>query len=309
MGVAAIVGAAPPPRASPVGARVPQATATSAIAIAQSRWNVTASRGARTPHQTESAVGRMLEWSAGGSVAATELGYEFVHAVRNTCAVSAVDWVTFDCYGTLIDWEGGIYAALAPLLPRGIDRDELGQLYIAVEAEVERGQYLKYREVLNRASRLLLERLGRPLPETKPSPVPASLPSWRPFPEVPAALRRLRAGGPRVAILSNVDRDLLATSIAQLGIAPDLAITAEDAGSYKPAHGHWQVFQRRSGASPERTVHVGASLYHDVVPATALGYRTVFVNRHGEPLDSVRPTRVLRDLAALPDVIAELAAA
>ena len=113
---------------------------------------------------------RALRPVAHGSVAATELGYEFVHAVRNTCAVSAVDWVTFDCYGTLIDWEGGIYAALAPLLPRGIDRDELGQLYIAVEAEVERGQYLKYREVLNRASRLLLERLGRPLPETKPSP-------------------------------------------------------------------------------------------------------------------------------------------
>jgi 2-haloalkanoic acid dehalogenase type II len=240
--------------------------------------------------------------------AATELRYEFSASVRNTCGVSAVEWVTFDCYGTLIDWEGGIYAALAPLLPRGIDRDQLGRLYIAVEAEVERGHYLKYSEVLNRASRLLLERLARPLPDTKPSPVPASLPRWRPFPEVPAALRELRARGPRIAILSNVDRDLLATSIAQLGLEPDLAITAEDAGSYKPAHAHWQVFQRRSGATPDRTVHVGASLYHDMIPATALGYRTVFVNRHGEPLDSVRPTRVLRDLSALPAVISELVA-
>jgi 2-haloalkanoic acid dehalogenase type II len=226
--------------------------------------------------------------------------------------MSAVDWVTFDCYGTLIDWEGGIYAALAPLLPRGIDRDELGRQYIGVEAEVEAGKYLTYREVLDRASRLLLQRLGRPLPETRLSPLPASLPSWQPFPEVAKALRAVRAQARRIAILSNVDRDLLASSIKKIGVEPDLTITAEDAGSYKPAQGHWRTFERRARATAERSVHVGASLYHDIAPATALGYRTVFVNRHGEPLDSegsvVRPTRVVRDLAALPDVIAELAA-
>ncbi|HYY54035.1 MAG TPA: HAD family hydrolase, partial [Candidatus Dormibacteraeota bacterium] len=127
--------------------------------------------------------------------------------------MTPVDWVTFDCYGTLIDWEGGIYAALAPLLPRSIDRDELARQYIAVEAEVERGQYLTYREVLDRASRVLLERLGRPLPTAKPSPLPGSLPAWRPFPEVRRALSDLRTGGRRIAILSNVDRELLAASI------------------------------------------------------------------------------------------------
>src|SRR5919197_4134970 len=190
---------------------------------------------------------------------ATEFDYEFGGRARNTSYVPAVDWVTFDCYGTLIDWEGGIYAALAPLLPRGVDRDEVARLYISVEAEVERGGYLTYREVLDRASRLLLTRLGRPLPETRPSPLPASLPSWQPFPEVPDALRALRAQGRRIAILSNVDRDLLAASIEWLGVAPDLAVTAEDAGSYKPAHGHWRLFQQRAGATPERTIHVGAS--------------------------------------------------
>jgi 2-haloalkanoic acid dehalogenase type II len=220
--------------------------------------------------------------------------------------VTPVDWVTFDCYGTLIDWEGGIYAALAPLLPRSIDRDELARQYIAVEAEVERGQYLTYREVLDRASRVLLERLGRPLPSAKPSPLPGSLPAWRPFPEVRRALSDLRTGGRRIAILSNVDRELLAASIRKIGVEPDLTVTAEDCGSYKPAYGHWRTFQKRSGATPKQTVHVGASLYHDMIPAAALGYRTVFINRHGEPLDSVRPTRVLSDLAALPDVIAEL---
>ncbi len=220
--------------------------------------------------------------------------------------MSSLDWVTFDCYGTLIDWEGGIHAALAPLLPSGTDRDELCRLYIAIEAEVEHGKYLRYRDVLDRASRLLLERLGRPLASDQPSPLLASLPSWPPFPEVPEALRALRAQGCRLAILSNADRDLLAASIAKLGVAPDLAVTAEDCGSYKPAPGHWRYFQERTDVTPARVVHVGASLYHDMRPANAAGYRTVFVNRHSEPLGDVTPTHVLPDLARLPDVIAEL---
>ncbi len=218
-----------------------------------------------------------------------------------------VDWVTFDCYGTLIDWERGIHEALAPLLPTGVDRGALARLYISIEAEVEHGRYLRYRDVLDRASRLLLERLGRPLGADQGSPLPESLASWRPFPEVPDALRTLRADGRRIAILSNVDRDLLASSIEQLGVPTDLAVTAEDCGSYKPAPGHWRYFAERTGVGPDRTVHVGASLYHDMRPAGALGYRTVFVNRHAEPLGDVTPTHVLRDLSRLPDVISELA--
>lgn len=218
-----------------------------------------------------------------------------------------VDWVTFDCYGTLIDWEQGVFDALAPLLPSEIGRDALAARYIALEAEVEHGAYLRYREVLDRASRLLLAELGRPLRDDEPSPLPASLPSWSPFPEVPEALRALRTRGYRFAILSNVDRDLLATSLERLGIAPDLAITAEDAGSYKPAPGHWRTFESRSGATSARTVHVGASLYHDVRAAAPLGYRTVWVNRHDEPVADATLTRVLRDLTALPGTIDELA--
>lgn len=219
----------------------------------------------------------------------------------------SVEWVTFDCYGTLIDWEGGIYEALAPLLPASVDRDALAARYIAVEAEVEGSAYLRYRDVLDRASRRLLAEQGRPLRDDEPSPLPSSLPRWRPFPEVPAALRALRARGYRFAILSNVDRELLAASIGQLGVAPDLAVTAEDCGSYKPAPGHWRYFQEKTGAVPERTVHVGASLYHDVRPATALGYRTVFIDRHGEGARDASPSRILSDLSRLPDAIDELA--
>ena len=219
-----------------------------------------------------------------------------------------VEWVTFDCYGTLIDWERGITDALLPLLPPGTDRQALAEWYIAMEAQFEAEGYHLYKDVLDRVGRRVLRSLDVPIREEQRSPLPSSLAEWRPFSEVPGALRALRERGRKVAILSNVDRDLLASSIALLGVPPDLAITAEDCGSYKPASGHWRKFLERSGASADRTVHVGASQYHDMRPAAALGFRTVFVDRHGEALET-SPTRVIRDLKPLPDVIDELAAA
>ena len=128
-----------------------------------------------------------------------------------------VEWVTFDCYGTLIDWEGGVADALAPLLPPPVDRRALAARYIAVEAEVEHEAYRPYRDVLAEASARLMRSLGHPLPAGRERVLPESLERWRPFPEVAAALRALRQAGRRLAILSNVDRDLLASSIAQLG--------------------------------------------------------------------------------------------
>lgn len=218
-----------------------------------------------------------------------------------------VDWVTFDCYGTLIDWESGVADALAPFLPQPVDRPALAAHYITIEASVEREAYRPYRDVLAEASGRLMAELGHPLPPARARVLPDSLPRWRPFPEVREALQALRKGGRRLAILSNVDRDLIATSIPQIGVEPDLLITAEDCRSYKPAPGHWTFFQAQSGAVSARTVHVGASLHHDMVIAGKLGYRTVFINRHGEAVAGAAPTRVLRDLRALPETIAELA--
>jgi 2-haloacid dehalogenase len=213
----------------------------------------------------------------------------------------AIRWCTFDCYGTLIDWEGGITAALLPLFDHPPDRDALAREYIETEATIEAGEYLRYGEILDRAGAALLHKHGI----ERPSPLPASLPRWPAFSEVPAALRALQSAGRRIAILSNVDRDLIAASIPKLGITPDLVVTAEDVGSYKPAAGHWTRFAELTGASTADTVHIGASQYHDMVPAAALGFRTVFIDRHAEPLTTT-PTRVLRDLVPLPRTIADL---
>lgn len=218
----------------------------------------------------------------------------------------SIEWITFDCYGTLIDWERGVADALAPFLPAPVDRETLAARYIAVEAGVEGETYRPYRDVLAIASSRLLQALGHPLPPGHGQVLPDSLPSWRPFAEVPETLSALRAAGRRLAILSNVDRDLLAASIGLLGVEPDLTITAEDCRSYKPAPGHWIRFGELSGAARAATVHVAASLFHDIVPAGGLGYRTVFVNRRGEVISLGAPTRVLPDLRSLSRVIDEI---
>ena len=220
--------------------------------------------------------------------------------------MAQTDWLTCDCYGTLIDWEGGVADALGPFLGPAPDRRTLAARYIEIEAQVEHETYRPYRDVLAEASARLMRELGHPLPPGRERVLPDSLPAWHPFPEVPDALRRLRDRGYRIAILSNVDRDLIDASVRSLGIAPDLIVTAEDCRSYKPAPGHWTAFQTRTGSAPARTIHVGASLYHDVVPAAALGYRTVYINRHRGPVRDAAPARVLTDLARLPETIDEL---
>ncbi len=190
-------------------------------------------------------------------------------------------WATFDCYGTLIDWNGGVRSALHALWPTA-STERLLTRYHAVEPLVQEGQSLAYREVLSRCLRAIAAIEGLPLTWAQDYTLAESLPSWPAFPEVPAELLTLRQQGWRLAILSNTDPDLLAASLLQIRTHIDLTITAADAGSYKPAHGHWQRFYERSGASPARHVHVAASLFHDVAPTHELGIPCVWINRLGE---------------------------
>jgi 2-haloacid dehalogenase len=207
-------------------------------------------------------------------------------------------WATFDCYGTLIDWNGGIRGELARIF--GEERaDSLLRRYHVLEKELETDGTRSYREVLTEGMR----GLGAPL--GKEDALARSLPEWQPFPEVPDALREAEERGWKLAILSNTDRDFIEASQRRIGVPFELAIVASEIGSYKPALGHWQAFEREVGKSPD--VHVAASLFHDVVPATALGLPTVWINRLGETADP-EPTRELSDLAPLPGVLEELAA-
>jgi 2-haloacid dehalogenase len=213
-------------------------------------------------------------------------------------------WATFDCYGTLIDWNGGIGAELERLF--GVrDAPRLLERYHELEPQVQEEAYRTYAEVLT----LTLERLAAAeslsVPEGESDALASSLPRWPPFPEVPAALDELRRRGWRLAILSNTDRELLAASRERLGVPFDRSIVAEDVGSYKPNHRHWEEFFERTNADRASHVHVGASLFHDIAPARELGLRSVWINRLAEQANP-EPTRELPDLSRLPDVLDEL---
>jgi len=212
-------------------------------------------------------------------------------------------WATFDCYGTLIDWNGGIRGQLARLWPDE-DADALLVRYHEVEPEVEHEEpTLSYREVMRRA----LARLGD-VPAGEEDALGVSLPDWLAFPEVPASLAVLRARGWKLAILSNTDRDYIEASMASIGVPFDLAIVASEIGSYKPAHGHWRRLREETGVEEQGHVHVAASLFHDIGPANQLGLRSVWINRLGER-PGPAPTRELPDLSRLPDTLDELVAA
>jgi 2-haloacid dehalogenase len=211
-------------------------------------------------------------------------------------------WATFDCYGTLVDWNGGIGAELARLF--GEDRrDGLLDAYHALEPAVQRDGSLPYREVLARTLAGVAAEAGLDLPEGERDALGRSLPGWPVFPEVPAALAEARARGWRLAFLSNTDRELIEASAAAIGVPFDLAIVAGEIGSYKPAHDHWRAFEREVGRPPD--VHVAQSHFHDVVPAVALGIPVVWINRLGERGDP-EPTRELPGLVGLADVLDEL---
>lgn len=210
-------------------------------------------------------------------------------------------WATFDCYGTLIDWNGGIGRELERLFGAARGAESL-HAYHELEPQVQREDPGRtYREVMAVA----LARLGAPADEE--DALARSLPRWEPFPEVPAALDEARARGWRLAILSNTDRDLLDASLARIGVEFEQTIVASEIGSYKPAHAHWDEFFARSGASRVCHVHVAASLYHDIAPATALGLRTIWINRLGEAAEP-QPDIELHSLAGLAENLDSLVA-
>ncbi len=213
-------------------------------------------------------------------------------------------WATFDCYGTLIDWMGGIRATLASLWPDA-DAETLLHRYHRIEPAVQAHEPMTYRRVMAEVLWRMAAAERFAIPDGRADALAESLPGWPVFPEVPDALRSLRERGWRLAILSNTDADLLDASLTAIGVPVDLRVAASDIGSYKPAPGHWEAFFERTGADRERHVHVAASLFHDVEPAAKLGLRCVWINRNGESSELPRAGE-LPDLSALPDLVDRL---
>jgi 2-haloacid dehalogenase len=189
--------------------------------------------------------------------------------------------LSFDCYGTLIDWETGILTAVMPVLcSHAVEAGEAEvlRLYAQLEARQESGPYRSYRDVLRTVMSELGTAFGLTLSEAELEVLPESLSGWPPFPDTTDALQRLAARF-KLAILSNVDDTLFAGTNRRLGVAFDAVVTAEQVGSYKPSLANFQALLARLDAAPDQVLHVAQSLYHDHVPAKALGFRTVWVNR------------------------------
>jgi 2-haloacid dehalogenase len=214
-------------------------------------------------------------------------------------------WATFDCYGTLVDWNEGIHGELEKLF--GVERaDELLVRYHELEPKIQAATPgVSYREVLTIALEQLAAETGLTLPEGEASALAKSLPDWPVFDDVRPGLTESAARGWHLAILSNTDRDLIDASIEALGVPFDLSIVAGEIGSYKPAHTHWEVFYETTGADRRGHVHVAQSLFHDIQPANELGIPSIWVNRLGETAD-LRPTLTLAGVGELADALDSL---
>lgn len=189
--------------------------------------------------------------------------------------------ISFDCYGTLIDWEAGMLPVLRALLARhncSLADPAILELYGEFEAAAESGPYRTYREVLESVVRAFGERLGfQPSPSEMLS-LPESVPSWPPFSDTVAALQGLKKRY-RLAVISNIDDDLFAQTRKMLGVEFDAVVTAEHARSYKPSIRNFELALQMLGIPREKLLHAAQSIYHDVVPARSLGIATVWVNR------------------------------
>lgn len=207
------------------------------------------------------------------------------------------DIITFDCYGTLIDWEAGIREAFAT---QGLDPGNALAHYARIEPQVEHESYRSYREVLTLTAARVAEALGRSI--QTPSFLADSLPRWRPFADTNPALERLRAAGIGLGILSNVDDDLIAATRKHFTVPFDLVITAQQVRSYKPGAAHFTTARERIGDA--RWLHAAQSDFHDIVPTNALGIDNAWINRHGEkPLAGGVPNFEFRDLAAFAEAM------
>jgi 2-haloacid dehalogenase len=220
------------------------------------------------------------------------------------------DVITFDCYGTLIDWESGILAALAPLrevAAATVEDDALLKSYALLESALQEGEYQRYRDVLRGVMRGLATRYSVPESSVNLEALAESIPAWQPFPDTVEALQRLRSHY-KIGIISNIDVDLFAGTARHLNAEIDHLVTAEQVGSYKPSHQNFQAALELIGLPKERLLHAAQSRFHDIAPARELGIANVWVNRRSgrggagaTAPSAARPDLEVPDLKTLAD--------
>jgi 2-haloacid dehalogenase/putative hydrolase of the HAD superfamily len=213
---------------------------------------------------------------------------------------STVTWVTFDVYGTLIDWEKGVYDAFMREADKDgftIERDELLALFHSVSREIEGGSYELYAEVLRQSAIRIAKELGWPLESSRSSFLPESVQRWPPFKETNAQLNKILKKH-QTGLLSNIDDKLLGQTRRHVPADFDLVVTAQQVRSYKPDPAHFNEFARRIGGK-KNWVHVASSIYHDIEPCLKLKIPVVWVNRTGEelPAGAKKPTAEVTSLA------------
>jgi 2-haloalkanoic acid dehalogenase type II len=214
------------------------------------------------------------------------------------------DVITFDCYGTLIDWNRGIgeaFQVAARTAGVAVEATRALAIYHEIEPQIQVAKFRPYRAVLAEAAQRVAERLGWAMDDAAAQRFAASLPDWPPFPDTDATLKRLAAAGYTLGILSNVDDDLIQGTLRHVSTPIHLIVTAQQAQSYKPAHGHFLEARKRIGE--RRWLHAAQSLFHDVQPCNELGIAVVWVNRQREtlPPDGPQPLDTVLSLAALAD--------
>ena len=216
--------------------------------------------------------------------------------------IDRTNTITFDCYGTLIDWKGGLSRSFRTMFGPVIENrlDELFESYFPLEAQVEGEPYREYRQVLEEVSVRLAHRLGVELPDDHVGVLARTLPTWPVFADTNDALVRLKRRY-RLGVLSNIDRDLFAATASRFAVTFDFVVTAQDVRAYKPDPNHFHRMLERHGEAAT-TLHVAQSLFHDGAPAKALGLAFVWINRYGERNSTaVQPLAEFEDLSSLAD--------
>jgi 2-haloacid dehalogenase len=226
--------------------------------------------------------------------------------------LTEIETLTFDCYGTLIDWESGIYHALDPVLKHhgiALSRDELLEIHSEIEPQLQRADYRPYRQILNEVTLAFGKRLGFDPTDTETERLANSVGNWPAFPDSAKALRKLQERY-KLAIVSNIDNDLIRLSVAQLGIEFDWIVTAQNAKAYKPALAVFHHAFEHMRLKSTQVLHVAQSIFHDIVPANTLRMQTVWVNRRkglpgagATPAAVAKPTLEVSSLAELADTL------